>query len=77
MVLSVAAVATLIYHWFSVVSYWIGCPTSPEFLSLTLLTTLRVPPLSLTVSALLLTASLGVCAILIWSVPNPAAPVMA
>ena len=51
MLFSVAAVATLTYHWFSVTSYWTGWPISPEFLSETLLTTLRTPPFSLTAIA--------------------------
>ena len=33
------------YHCFWVLSYWIGCPRSPGTLSVTLLTSERIPPL--------------------------------
>jgi len=46
---SVVAVATFTYHWEAAASYWIGCPVSPDFLSDTLLSTLRIPPLLLIV----------------------------
>ena len=65
--MSVTAVPTLTYHWLSVVSYWTGCPVSPANLSLTLLSTVRVPPRLLIVSALASTASLADVAIFIWS----------
>ena len=44
---SVEAAATLTYHWVWSPSHWIGCPISPEFLSDTLLTTFKRPPLLL------------------------------
>ena len=47
--LSVEAVETLIYHLLESVLYWIGCPTSPEFLSDTLLTIERLPPSALNI----------------------------
>ena len=60
------------YHWFCVVSNWIGCPVSPGFLSDTRLTMLNVPPLLLISNGWELIALVCVCAILIWSVPTPA-----
>ena len=60
--LSVEAVETLIYHWFSVVLYWIGCPISPEFLSDTRLTTFNDPPKLLMVNADAFLASVSVFA---------------
>ena len=68
MLFSVDADATLINHWEFVVSYWIGCPISPEFLSDTLLTTFSTPPFALMLSGVPFSASLSVFAILIFVV---------
>ena len=65
MSLSVEAVETLINHCDSEESYWTGCPISPEFLSDTLLTTVRVPPRLLIASAVAFNASVSVFASLI------------
>ncbi len=51
MVFSLGVVETFTYHWLFVVSYWIGWPSSPEFLSDTLLTTFKEPPRLLIVSS--------------------------
>ena len=59
-----AAAATLTYHWLWAESHWIGCPISPEFLSDTLLTTLKTPPLLLILIASPSNASLKVFATL-------------
>ena len=72
MAFSVAAAATLTYHWLWEASHWIGCPISPEFLSDTLLTTLKTPPLLLILIASPSNASFKVFATLTWvSVDNP------
>ena len=65
MLFSDAAVATLTYHWFRVVSNPIGCPISPDFLSETLLTIFNIPPLELIVTGVSLIASFSDFAILI------------
>ena len=57
---------TLVYHCDCVGSHWIGCPISPEFLSDTLLTTVRTPPLSLIGNAVPSIASFRVLASLIF-----------
>ena len=73
MVLSAELVETPMNHWLLVVSYWIGCPISPEFLSDTLLTTLKTPPLLLILSGVSVFASFKVLATLIFLlVVNPA-----
>ena len=60
--LSVAAVETFTYHWFSVVLYCIGCPISPEFLSDTRLTIFKDPPRLLIVNPEAFFASVSVFA---------------
>ena len=71
--LSVAAVPTVTYHWLWSLSYCIGCPISPAILSDTLLSTWRIPPLSLNAipTGVLLLASFNVWAILIWFAFTP------
>ena len=68
-----AAVPTVIYHWLFVLSYWIGCPISPDTLSDTLLSIWTIPPFELISTAFvgLEIASFKVCAILTWLVPIP------
>ena len=65
MSLSVDAVETLTYHWLFALSHWTGWPISPEFLSDTLLTIVRVPPRLLIASAFAFNASVSVFASLI------------
>ena len=66
MLFSVAAADTWTYQLLFTSSYWTGCPRSPDFLSETLLSTVKDPPLELIVIGLLEIASFKVLASFSW-----------